>query len=411
MNWIKTLGRNLQSLLLAFALALVVWVSAVTNADPTEQNILPQPVPIEIIGQDPGLVITNTIPTQIKITLSAPQSIWTRLNDETNLVRAILDLSDLADGEHQVPIQVQVGIRPVKIIEYSPQNIDLTLERLATKEVPIHLIQKGIPAVGYQAQEATLDTDSVIVSGPQSAVDSVTDVQTTVTLTQIKENISQIFDLIAVDENGNEVSAVALEPDGVKVDIPIDQRGGYRNVVVKVVLSGQISEGYRVTNISVYPPAVTLFSADPQLVEDLPGYVETLPIDLSGAKDDQDLQLQLNLPPGISIVGEQTVEVQIGIATIEGSLTISNQKIELVGLSDKLDVVVAPDTVDVILSGPLPILDAMVSSDMRVFIDVSDLTEGKYQRIPQIELNISDLTVESILPESVEVTLTPIGKK
>jgi hypothetical protein len=67
--------------------------------------------------------------------------------------------------------------------------------------------------------------------------------------------------------------------------------------------------------------------------------------------------------------------------------------------------------VDVILSGPLPILDALTSSDMRVYIDVSDLLEGSYQRIPQIELNISDLTVESILPGSVEVTLTPIGKK
>ena len=101
----------------------------------------------------------------------------------------------------------------------------------------------------------------------------------------------------------------------------------------------------------------------------------------------------------------------MGIATIEGSLTLSNQKIELVGLSEDLESTIAPETVDVILSGPLPILDAMSSGDMRVYIDVTDLVEGTYQRIPQIELNISDLTVESILPGSVEVTLTPIVKK
>ena len=411
MNWIKSFSKNFQSLLLAFALALVVWVSAVTNADPTQQNEMAQPIPIEIVGQDPGLVITNSIATQVKVTLSAPQSIWTRLNDESNLVRAILDLSDLADGDHQVPVQLQVGIRPVKVIEYSPQNIEVNLERLETKEFTIHLIQKGTPAVGYQAQDATLATQTVIASGPQSAVDSISEVQTTVNLSQIKESIDESFKLVAIDTNGNEVKNIALEPDSVNVKVPVEQRGGYRNVVVKVVLSGQISTGYRVTNISVYPPAVTVFSADPKLVEDLPGYVETLPIDLSGAKDDQDLQLQLNLPPGISIVGDQTVEVQVGIATIEGSLTLSNQKVELVGLSDTLEAAVAPETVDVILSGPLPILDAMASGDMRVYIDVTDLTEGTYQRIPQIELNISDLTVESILPGSVEVTLTTITKK
>ncbi len=410
MNWIKTLGKNIQSLILAFVLALVVWVSAVTNADPTQQKILPQPVPLEIIGQDSALMITNSIPMQVKVTLSAPQSIWTRLTNETGLVRAILDLSDLADGDHRVPIQIQVGIRPVKIVEYTPTMIDVALEQVTTREFDIHFIQMGTPAVGYLAQAAVLENTKVMISGSKSAVERVVDVQTTVFLTQIKETVDQVFPLVALDENGDPVDEVSIEPDGVRVTIPIEQRGGYRNVVVKVVLSGTISPGYRVTNISVYPPAVTVFSADPQLVEELPGYVETLPIDLSGAKDDQDLKLQLNLPPGISVVGEQTVEVQVGIATIEGSLTLNNQAVEIIGLSKTLTAVVAPETVDVILSGPLPILDALLTSDLRVTIDVSDLVEGTYQRIPQIELNISGLTVESILPGSVEVTLTPIGK-
>jgi YbbR domain-containing protein len=410
MNWIKTLGKNIQSLILAFVLALVVWVSAVTNADPTQQKYLPQPIPLEIIGQDSALVITNSIPSQIKVELSAPQSIWTRLTNETGLVRAILDLSDLADGDHRVPIQIQVGIRPVKIVEYSPTMIDVVLEQVTTREFDIHLIQMGTPAVGYLAQAAVMDKTKVMITGSKSAVERVVDVQTTVVLTQIKENVDQVFPLGALDKNGDPVEEVSIEPDGVRVTIPIEQRGGYRNVVVKVVLSGTISPGYRVTNISVYPPAITVFSADPQLVEELPGYVETLPIDLSGAKDDQDLQLQLNLPPGVSVVGDQTVEVQVGIATIEGSLTLNNQVVEIIGLSKTLTAVVAPETVDVILSGPLPILDALRASDLRVTIDVSDLVEGTYQRIPQIELNISDLTVESILPGSVEVTLTPIGK-
>jgi len=42
-----------------------------------------------------------------------------------------------------------------------------------------------------------------------------------------------------------------------------------------------------------------------------------------------------------------------------------------------------------------------------VFVDLSDVTQvGNYQRTPQVELRVPDLTVESILPESVEVTVT-----
>jgi YbbR domain-containing protein len=408
MKWLKSIQHNLQSLFLAFLMAIFVWISAVSNADPTQEQAMPSPVPIEIIGQNSELIITNDIATQVNVTLSAPQSIWNSLTTEKNLVRAIVDLSDLANGDHRVPVQLQIGIRPVKVVEYSPQNMEINLERLATKELTIDLLKKGSPAVGYLAGDAELEENTVIVSGAESQVNKVVGVQTSVNLSQVKDEINQVFDLVAVDESGTEVSDVLLEPEGVRVTIPIEQRGGYRNVVVKVVTSGSISTGYRVTNISVYPPAVTVFSADPQLVEDLPGYVDTLPIDLSGAKDDMDLQLQLDLPPGITVVGDQKVEVQVGIATIEGSLTLSNQVVEIDGLSEGLEALVAPDNVDVILSGPLPILDALRSADIRVYIDVSDLIAGTYQRIPQIELNISDLTVESILPGSVEVTLSEV---
>ncbi|MBI9047687.1 MAG: hypothetical protein JEZ06_24590, partial [Anaerolineaceae bacterium] len=222
-------------------MAIFVWITAVSNADPTLEQSMPQAVPIEIIGQNPALIITNDMPTQMNVTLSAPQSIWTSLTNESGLVRAIVDLSDLADGEHRVSVQLQIGIRPVKIIDYTPQTIEIILERLATKELDIHLIQRGSPAVGYLAEDAVLEDETVIVSGPESLVEKVVDVQTTVNLSQVKEAINQVYDLVAVDENGVEISDVLLEPDGVRVTIPIEQRGGYRNVVVKVVTSGNIS--------------------------------------------------------------------------------------------------------------------------------------------------------------------------
>ena len=64
-------------------------------------------------------------------------------------------------------------------------------------------------------------------------------------------------------------------------------------MVVKVASTGQVASGYRLTNISVFPPTVTVFSTNPSLVDRLPGFVETSPLDLTGVKDDIDIRLPL----------------------------------------------------------------------------------------------------------------------
>jgi YbbR domain-containing protein len=167
-----------------------------------------------------------------------------------------------------------------------------------------------------------------------------------------------------------------------------------------------VASGYRVTNISVFPPTVTIFSADPKLVDEIPGYVETKALDLNGAKDDLDLRLPLDLPPGVSVVGEQTVAVQVGIAAIEGSLTLSDKQVEVIGLPNIYQVRTSPETVDVILSGPLPLLDQLITTDVRVIIDLTGEAVGTFQRVPSVEIDLPDIRVESILPGSIEVVVT-----
>jgi len=64
-------GYEFAHFLWAFVMALAVWVAAVTAADPDEVRQFPDPIPVGIIGQDPGLVITSDVPKQIELTLRA----------------------------------------------------------------------------------------------------------------------------------------------------------------------------------------------------------------------------------------------------------------------------------------------------------------------------------------------------
>ncbi len=408
---LRTIVRNLPTLLLSFILAVTVWISAVSSTDPISSRIFPRPVSIEIIGQDPGMLITNTVVDQVTVTLRAPRTVWDRILNGQAPVRAFIDLSGLKPGTHTVPVKVQPTSDSVLVVSFSPSQVTVDLEAISSQSFPIHLVEQGDVAVGYQVATPVLSQRTATVTGSQSQVQQVTEVRAVLDLNRAQENIQRDLNLQAVNASGNLVNGVTIDPNTVRVTATVTQRGGYRNVVVKPVITGQVAPTYRVTNISVFPPAVTVFSEDPRLVDQLPGYVETSPLDLNGAKDDIDVFLPLNLPSGVSVVGsegapgDKFVEVQVSIAAIEGSLTMEGMRVEVVGLGEGLRASVSPETVTVILSGPLPVLDQMTAQNIRVTLDVSGQVAGTYQLAPHVELLDSELQVEFVLPSTVEVTI------
>jgi len=283
------------------------------------------------------------------------------------------------------------------------------LEPLDTKAINVDLILSGEAAIGYQVGEASLEPLEVVVAGAESQVRRVTRVQVLLNLDGIRENFEQTLPIEIVDENGQIVEGLSASPDSISVTMPVSQQGGYRDVAVKLVVTGQVASGYRLTDLSVFPPIVTVFAGDPELVNNLPGFLETLVVDLQNAQENISSRVALNLPEGVSVVGEQTVLIQAGVSPIESSVTLAGEKVEIIGLGNGLEAQVSPSTVDVILSGPLPLLDTLILQDVRVTVDLTGLEVGTHQIIPKVEVLIADVFVESILPNTIEVVLVPIG--
>src|SRR5512143_992761 len=115
---LRRFGRNLSTLLLAFMLAVVVWVSAVMASDPNQELNLTQPVTLEIVGQDPGLLLMGDTQNQVRLRLNAPKSVWSQMNSNPTMVRAWVDLTGVKAGVHTLPVHVQVNTRPVQIVRY-----------------------------------------------------------------------------------------------------------------------------------------------------------------------------------------------------------------------------------------------------------------------------------------------------
>ncbi len=403
MTVIRWILKNLSTLLLSFVLAVTVWASAVVTADPNQSGAF-QPVPIEKLGQAADLLLTNNIPTQAVLTLKAPRSIWESLNNDPSRVRTWIDLSGLAAGEHDVQVHAEVALSPVRIQNLNPAVIKIVLEPLTTRVLPIQLQVKGEPPLGYRKGQPSTIPDTITISGSASAVNRVEAVTASLDITGASQTIKTILPLHAVDENGTVVPEIVLAPKEVNITQPISILGGYKNVAVKVVTTGQVANGYRLTNISVTPPTVTVYSSDPALVNELPGYVETMPVDLTGLTDDTEFNVSLDLPDGINLVSDPSVLVQIGVAAIEGNLSLSIP-VEPLGLPPALQAVISPSTVDVLISGPLPIIDTLTPASFRAVVDLSNMTEGVYQITPTLDLAPEEIQIQAIIPETVEVTI------
>jgi len=396
-------------MVLAFILAALAWIVAVEERDPTREQRYAQTIPVTLSGLPEGMIIVGkfdeSVIAKIQVTVRAPESVWSSLKIDDFIATA--DLTGLDVGAHRVPIQVTLNKSPSRLVLVEPEYVDLELEIEAEQTVPVRVQIEGEPTLGYLRRSLTVTPPQVTVSGPSTYVARVVEVVTQISVQDASADIEKDLRLQIRDSEGQPVPQVTLTPEVVNVRIPIELSGYYRPLAVKVVLDGQNAPGYRITNISVEPPAVTVFGA-PDIIAALPGYIETEPINVEGAEADVIKKPTLNEPPNVMVVpGQQSVEVRVSIEAIQSSLTVEITP-ELQGLEPGFTATVSPATVEVILSGPLLLLEALEADDARVLLDLFRLPPGTHQIEPQMVVP-EGISVQSILQSDLQVEIFTIS--
>ena len=403
---LRWLWTNLGSLLLAFILALAVWIVAVTNADPTETREL-GPIPIEYSGLRQGLlVVGEPPPTDGFATVRAPLSVWEQVGSQN--IAMTVNLEGLEEGTHPLPVETSVDVQPAQVSQWNPETITLTLERADTASLDIDVVAVGEPQLGYRTTSVSTSPEKSIVLGPLSQVDQVVSIVATVNVLERREDFEVEVELTAVDGGGNIVETVELDPWTTKVTVAIEPRERFRLVSVVPNLEGEeqlADAGYRLTDVSVTPDVLTVFSSDPTALEGLPGFVLTSPFDLSGATSDLERRLSVDLPAGVSPVEGQGVLVKVSISPVEGTITVS-RLVEFRGLTDGLFATLSPEAVEIILNGPLPTLNSLQLEDVRVIVDLLDLDVGVHQIPAVVLIAPTDVESEPIFPSTIEITIS-----
>lgn len=403
MRFLRWLGTNFTSLILSLLLAIVIWASAVTSSDPNIETELT--IPLEVIQQATDIAIVDLLPETVTLKILAPESIILHI-EEDNPLTANINLIDIKAGTYLFPVRVEIPdyLKPISILEQNPKQLKLKISNLISKTLQISIQVEGEPAIGYKTSGLEWDEVLATVTGLETKVDEVAAVVGILDISDASGTISKELTLQAHDENGDLVDAIALTPDIVRVNQVISLQGGYRNVAVNVTTEGFVEPGYRFTSITPAPPTVMVFSENPQLVEQLPGYVNTKPLDLTGVDGYLETILELDLPNGVTVVGDPAVLVQVNVTALETNMSISRE-IEIIGLLPGLSAEVSPKQVSVRILGPVPILDNLTLGDIRVVVDLTNLEIGVHTVIPTVEILPADVIWEDISPTTVEIVI------
>ncbi len=404
---ISWLRQNFGTLILAFILAFTAWVAAVGQQDPILEQIFPEPIPIDYRDLKDGLIVVGDFREFADVTLRAPTSVWRNLTISD--LEVFADVSQLEEGARRVTLHFHTNRRAIQQTAIDPSTVTLNVEQLSTKTINIQVSTQGDPAPDYRAEEPVTDLTETTIIGPASRVDQVVIGQVVVDLTDRQRSIDQAFPINFFDADGNIVTGVNSEDKQVQVSLQVTKIENIRRLLVIPVLGGQDeleTQGYyRVARISVSPQEVAVFSEEPEALEALPGYLQTLPVNVAGRTDDFEERIPLDLPPGFILIGEQTARVQVEIEPIETSITIS-LPVEIQGVGLGLYSYPSPEMVSLILSGPAELLDSLQPDDIRAVLDIQGLTLGTYQLEPQMLVLPDGLTWEPPNPSIIEVIIT-----
>ncbi|MGA7870629.1 MAG: CdaR family protein [Candidatus Binatus sp.] len=292
-------GANIGLRILALVLAIGLWVFVNAGERGSVESLT---VPISYRSLPPGMVIVNHPPAVVKIEVTGPRTLLSLLDPERLTLK--LDLRGVAAGQSEFkiyPAMFNVG-RNTTVTGISPDQLSLDIDRMVTRDVPVHLAVEGRVAPGYTISSVDITPPSVTIVGPSRYVAPLTSVGTEpFDLKGLTSDTNRSVDIVTPNPSlGLSTGHVEAK---VNVAEAITDRE-FRAVDVEVKDS---DFKYRVepkqATLTIRGPAIKLASLEPKGL----AYVDAKGM----APGSHELPLQVTLPDGMQLVRQSPDKVRL----------------------------------------------------------------------------------------------------
>ncbi|MBE6052154.1 MAG: hypothetical protein E7214_16305 [Clostridium sp.] len=327
------------------------------------------------------------------------------------IIKADLSNYSLKKGENNIPVQIVDSPDNLNIKNGGVLTVKVVLEEIVEKEFKVSSKVTTSYKRGFTEANMNISPKTVKVSGPESSVNSVQSVVIRGELLNIKEDIEETFDLIAINSEGNEVKDVTLSEEKAKLSLGV--AGDVKNVPLKAEHKGNLPEGVTLESITLSKDTIGITGKLDKL-ENISG-LSTEPIDLSTITEDKDIQVGIILPEGISLNnGNEKIVASIKVKKEEPQkpkTEIVTKKLEgiVVTLNNKQNqsLIYNAENVTVELEGLKEELDSITNSNIIATTSLESITQaGDYDIPVDVKLENAGASIKiKSKPEKIKITV------
>lgn len=386
--------------LMAIVLATLLYAALVIAQNQQSRDVS---VPIVVSNQPANTIVIGS--------LGEVSTVRYFVADQANVTitnanfSARVDLSQVQPGPQGQSVRVIVDSADprIQVLSATPEFVSVKLEQVRTKVVRVDVLPGTVPE-GLDVRAPVQSITEATVRGAESDLARVSAVRAVVPIDTSGIDIDREFPLAPVDQLGDPVHNVEVEPSSVRVAMLVfkDRRTASIPIVPSIV--GNPGPGFEVAQVTLSAPVVSL-EGDAGDLADVTN-ARTEPISIEGRTSDLEATVAFDLPPGVTAVAPLTVKVHIVVRAVTGSRTFNAGVVVTGARADRTYSLSVQQALLVIGGSPVD-LDRLSGAALALSADVAVLDVGVHQVTLTIPLQ-AGLTVVAITPAVITVTVGPV---
>jgi YbbR domain-containing protein len=327
-----------------------------------------------------------------------------------NSIVASINLRNISEARmYDLPIQATVNASLGVVQSVSPGTVQVQIDTLVTKTIPITTAFSGELPAGYWADmDAMSATSRIDITGAKTDISNITYGECVVDLSGRTGTIYSTFDVTFYDKNDEVVSSDiiigTLPTSTVRLSIypmksvPIDVDGS-------LVGADNLAANHEIIKAVATPATVRIVGE--LAVLDKIDSIQLTPIAVNGLDSTMTVNSELVVPEGARLLDSTTVSVLLEVREMISSQTFEQLEIQIHGNQSKANVSLSAQTADLTVEGRYSLVSILSRSDVQVFVDVTGLTPGVYKLPLSVLVRDEAATIELTTTLSVaEVTVT-----
>lgn len=299
--------------ILSVIVAIFMWTYVINSTNPTVNKVF-RSIPVVIKNQEKleksGYIIVGgdqNFTTTIKLKGTRERIIGLKAEN----IYASVDISHLREGIQSLAINVDTP-SGVSVENSDPNQINLNIQKLITKKLPVNLIYSDNIKDGRIVEVNELKPKEITVKGPASLVNKVDRCEVRVDDLNLLDGKVHNLNLQVVDRSGKVIEDVKRSDDDVNISFRVYET---KKVNIKLNTFGVVNSLYEEVSRSINPESIVIKAPESVIKET--DEILTKPININGLRYNATGEVELDLPESVEIYnGENKINYKIEMRKI-----------------------------------------------------------------------------------------------